>query len=81
MASVARLEVGRQVIVETIGTSHLFVTTIFAQVTAKILVKMEAIVTKTNVSVSNKFSHRKLTKKMSLQLLPLILKILLRLSF
>ena len=77
-ASVELLEAGQEVIVEMIGTTLLFVTPIFVQVTAKILVKMEAIVTRTNVTVSNKFLNQKLPKKMSLRQLLKILKILLK---
>ena len=47
---------------ETIGiTTHqqLFVTIIFAQAIAKILDKMEAIVRRTNVFVSNKSTNQK----------------------
>ena len=74
-ASVELLEAGQEVIVEMIGTTLLFVIPIFAQVTAKILVKMEAIVTRTNVTVSNKFLNQKLPKKTSLHQLQTILKI------
>ena len=78
IASVELLEAGQEVIVEMIGTTLLFVIPIFAQVTAKILVKMEAIVTKTNATVSNKFLNQKLPRKTSVRQLLKILKILLK---
>ena len=81
IAPVEPLEAGLQVIAEIIGTMHLFVTPIYAQVIAKILVKMEAIVTRTSATVSNKFSNQKSMKKIFLHLHLMILTLLNRKKF